>query len=363
MLSSGRSIVLTSLVFLAALAVVAAIVSVGGRPAAAATFTVTKTADTADGVCDADCSLREAIIAANASAVADTIELPAGTYTRTIAGANEDLAATGDLDIAGGSASGGLTINGDGAVTTIIDGGDLDRVFHVRSGTVSISGVTIQNGSGGEGGGIYNVGTLTLTNSTVSGNTAPSNGGGIYNYSTLTLTNSTVSGNAAPTDGGGIYNFGGTLTLTNSTVSGNTATSSGGGIYNSSHSYTLATLTNSTITNNSAGSGSGGGIARAGSTSNFVNLKNTIVANSTSGGNCLGTMASNGNNLDSDGTCGLAGPTDQTNTNPQLGPLADNGGPTQTHALLAGSPAIDAGNNAGCPATDQRDGDLRHRVL
>ncbi|MDO8616725.1 MAG: choice-of-anchor Q domain-containing protein [Dehalococcoidia bacterium] len=343
-----------ALLALAALAVVAAIVPGGGRPAAAATFTVTKTADTADGACNADCSLREAIIAANASADADTISLPAGAYNLTRAGTNEDLAATGDLDIAGGSASGGLTINGDGAVTTIIDGGDLDRVFHVKSGgAVSISGVTIQNGSGGEGGGIYNVGTLTLTNSTVSGNTAPSNGGGIYNYSTLTLTNSTVSGNTAPVSGGGIYNFSATLTLTNSTVSGNTSGSDGGGIYNSSHSYTVATITNSTITNNSAGSGSGGGIARAGSTSNFVNLKNTIVANSTSGGNCLGTMTSNGNNLDSGTTCALTGSGDRSSTNPLLGPLALNApGTTQTHALLPGSPAIDRGAN--CEAADQR---------
>ena len=209
MLSSGRFIALTSLVFLTALALVAAIVSGGGRPAAAATLTVTKTADTADGACDADCSLREAIIAANADTGADTITLPAGTYTRTIAGANEDLAATGDLDIAGGSASGALTINGAGATATIIDGGDLDRVLHVKSGgAVSISGVTIQNGSGGEGGGIYNIGTLTLTNSTVSGNTAGANGGGIYNYSTMTITNSTVSGNTAPVSGAGIYKIG-----------------------------------------------------------------------------------------------------------------------------------------------------------
>src|SRR3990170_1120837 len=265
----------------AVLAVALLLLLAGDRPAAAANFTVTKTADTADGACiPSDCSLREAIIAANASPGADTITLPAAIYILTIAGANEDAAATGDLDI-----TGDLTINGAGAATTIIDGGDLDRVFHVKSGgAVSISGVTIQNGStvaiGADGGGIRNDGALTLTNSTVSGNTATV-AGGIVNYpvGTVTLTNSTVSGNTASftnNGGGGIFNQA-TLTITNSTVSGNTANFSGGGIYNN---LGTATITNSTINNNTAdsdgnGTGDGGGIARGGGA---VNLKNTIVA-------------------------------------------------------------------------------------
>src|SRR3990170_3213880 len=290
----------------AVLAVALLLLLAGDRPAAAANFAVTKTADTADGACiPSDCSLREAIIAANASPGADTITLPAAIYILTIAGANEDAAATGDLDI-----TGDLTINGAGAATTIIDGGDLDRVFHVKSGgAVSISGVTIQNGStvaiASDGGGIrndgaltltnstvsgntatvaggivnYPVGTVTLTNSTVSGNTANFNGGGIFNSGTVTITNSTVSGNTASlanNGGGGIFNQA-TLTITNSTVSGNTANFSGGGIYNN---LGTATITNSTINNNTAdsdgnGTGDGGGIARGGGA---VNLKNTIVA-------------------------------------------------------------------------------------
>jgi hypothetical protein len=113
---------------------------------------------------------------ANDHAGADTITLPAGVYNLTIAGAGEDAAATGDLDITGSlTKTSGLTINGAGAATTIIDGGDLGSVFDVVSGTASISGVTIQDGNGASGGGVYNNGTLTLTNSTVSGNTA---GGG-----------------------------------------------------------------------------------------------------------------------------------------------------------------------------------------
>src|SRR3990170_536776 len=264
----------------AVLAVALLLLLAGDRPAAAANFTVTKTADTADGACiPSDCSLREAIIAANASPGADTITLPAAIYILTIAGANEDAAATGDLDI-----TGDLTINGAGAATTIIDGGDLDRVFHVKSGgAVSISGVTIQNGStvaiASDGGGIRNDGALTLTNSTVSGNTANFNGGGIFNSGTVTITNSTVSGNTASlanNGGGGIFNQA-ILTITNSTVSGNTANFSGGGIYNN---LGTATITNSTINNNTAdsdgnGTGDGGGIARGGGA---VNLKNTIVA-------------------------------------------------------------------------------------
>ena len=161
-----------------------------GQPAYAAGFTVTKTADTNDGTCDADCSLREAIGAANALAGADTSTLPAGTYTLSIAGAGEDANATGDLDI-----TDDLTISGAAAASTIVDGAGLDRVFHIiGSVTVEISGLTIQHGSAvSAGGGIFNLGTLTLTSSTVSGNTAGGEGGGIANLGTLTLDNSTVT--------------------------------------------------------------------------------------------------------------------------------------------------------------------------
>ena len=170
--------------------------AIGVTPAYAATFVVTKTADAADGTCDADCSLREAIIAANSAPGDDTITVPAGTYTLTIAGTSEDAAATGDLDI-----NSNITINGAGAGTTIIDGGALDRVFHVSGAfAVNISGVTVRNGriSDHNGGGIWNdSGTLTITNCTFSGNSAGA-GGGMWNYfGTLTITNSTFSDNSA----------------------------------------------------------------------------------------------------------------------------------------------------------------------
>lgn len=160
--------------------------------AGAATFTVTKTADTADGSCDADCSLREAVIAANANGVADTITLPAGTYTLTLTGTPEEGALTGDLDI-----TDDLTINGAGQATTIIDGGGgplddsgvaTDRVFEVQQGTVAINGVTIQGGHPptGSGGGIRNAGNLTISDSTVQNNVGRYGGGimnGLYSIS------------------------------------------------------------------------------------------------------------------------------------------------------------------------------------
>ncbi len=321
-------------------------------PAAhAATFVVTKTADTADGTCDADCSLREAIIAANAAAGDDTITVPAGTYTLTIAGTDENVAATGDLDL-----TSNITINGAGAGSTIIDGGALDRVFHVTGDdTVNISGVTVRNGSvAGGGGGLRNDGgTLTITNSTVSGNSATggNHGGGLRNQSgAVTISNSTFSGNSATT-GGGLFNgLGYTVTISNSTFSGNSATSgNGGGINNQG----TVTISNSTFSDNSA-SASGGGINNNGT----ATLKNTIVANSTTGGNCSGTITNGGNNIDDGTTCAWGSTSgSMSSTNPLLGALANNGGPTQTFALLTGSPAIDgltfnAPNSA--PSTDQR---------
>ena len=338
----------------------------------AADFTVNSAADAVDaspgdGVCDdgaGNCTLRAAIQEANALAGADTITLPAGTYAVTIEGGGESNAATGDLDI-----TDDLTLTGAGADTTIIgsDGGN-DRVFEIVSGSASISGVTIQGGEGDVGfgcecGGGILVGaatTLTLTDSTVTSNTATGGithtGGGIHNDGTLSLSNTTVSDNLARGEdsavfgvgvGGGIFNSAGsTLTVTNSTVSGNTVTGfGGGGGIDNEGTLTIngsAVSDNTTIVNVGAISNSGGS----------VTLKNTIVANNFPA-DC-GNPTSAGHNMDSDGTCSLVGPGDLSNVDPKLGPLADNGGRTQTHALLAGSPAIDAGDDTTCPASDQR---------
>ena len=256
----------------------------------------------------------------------------------------------------------GLSLNviGSGAVTTIIDGGGNGTVFTVSNASahVALSNVTVRNGRAAAGGGINNSGTLSINNSTVSGNVSFfGGGGGIQNSGTLTISNSTLSGNTAHIFGGGIRNQG-NLTISNSTLAQNSASplqghgGIGGGILNAG----TLTISNSSLSGNS-GILAGG----IGNDSGTATLQNSIVANSTSGGNCSGTMTSNGYNLSSDGTCNFKSTGDLNNTDPKLGPLQDNGGPTQTMALLPGSPAIDAGNAGGCTngrghllKTDQR---------
>lgn len=246
-------------------------------------ITVTTTDDELNT--DGDCSLREAIQAANTdSAVdacpagtgADTITVPAGTYTLTIAGASEDANATGDLDI-----TGSVTINGAGVGTTVIRNIGTDRVLHIFFGiTVGLSDVTIANGNAdynGYGGGIANNGTLAVTNSTFSGNGAYK-GGGIYNDGHLTVMNSTFSGNYSYWEGsgGGIYNQEyGTLIVTNSTFSGNSGDRSGGGINN--HLGDL-TVTNSAFLGNTAFcGGAGGGIRNTGT----LTVTNSLFSSNT----------------------------------------------------------------------------------
>lgn len=404
---------------------------------AATTFVVTTTADGNHGACTVSlCTLRDAIIAANASAGQDTITLPAGTYTLTIAGANENAAATGDLDI-----TESIIINGAGAATTIVDGGALDRVFDViGASTLAVfNDITIRNGlttgqggginsagssslnihncvitgnsAGGQGGGVFTVSMVMtntivsnnhstgdqggglflinnsfgITNSTITGNTSLDDGGGIYvngsinsnNPALLSILNSTVSNNTGP-DGGGIFilsfasvvidsstfsgntatsaggaainNDGAILTVINSTISGNTISAGsqgGGGIFNNG-AAAVAGITSTTISSNSSPSATGGGILNNGGT---VTLKNTIVANNT-GGNCVGTVGNGGTNLQFPGTtCGGS----ITSADPLLQPLANNGGPTLTQSLGAGSPAINAGDSCPPPPSDQRD--------
>ena len=157
-----------------------------------------------------------------------------------------------------------------------------------------------------------------------------------------------MSGNTATDDGGGVANrVLGVLTVLNSTISGNIAGDVGGGVMNSTMS--VLTVLNSTISDNVAG-GAGGGIWHSGAT---ATLKNSIVAGNTAA-DCDGAVVSIDNNLDSDGTCNLIATRDLSGVDPLLGPLASNGGPTQTRALLLGSPAINAGNDVGAPPTDQR---------
>ena len=290
---------------------------------------------------DGEVSLREAIIAANTDeGVADEIILNTGIYTLSLTGANEDVAASGDLDV-----TDDLIISGAGARTTVIDGAFSDRVFEVIGSTVTISGITIQNGSANDGGGIRLDGSssLTLRDSAVSGNHAIDTGGAILVSGLLTIDRATIEGNSADV-GGGIYvSNGAGASLLNSTLSGNTAINGGAVLTRST-----IDITNSTIANNNATAGSGGIHTMA--TGN-ASLKNTILAYNT-GGNSNGALISLGNNIDSDGSALLGDPLD--GVDPMLGPLADNGGQTKTHALLVGSPAVNAGTAAGAPVVDQR---------
>jgi hypothetical protein len=205
-------------------------------------------------------------------------------------------------------------------------------------GTLTVTNSTFLNNRGSHGGGIANRGILAVTDNTFRNNIGPL-GGGIYvNSGMVTVTNSTFSGNKLA-NSGGIYNESGIVTVTNSTFSRNSAPS-GGGIYNSG----TVTVTNSTFWSNS---GQNDGTIRNNGT---LTLQNSIVANSTFQ-NCTnnGTLIDGGGNLSwPDTSCpGI-------NADPLLGPLQNNGGSTQTHALMAGSLAIDAALPVNCPATDQR---------
>lgn len=418
----------------------------------AATIKVTTTAD--DAIRNGNCTLREAVIAANtdtavdrcpAGAGPDLIIVPAGTYLLSLAGPSEDSGLAGDLDI-----SSVVTIRGAGAASTTVDGGSFQgylshRVFDVAlSGTLVVSGVTIRRGVCQGGGGIRNAGTLTVRDSRLEDNIAseaadfcPGAGGGgaIYNTGQLSIVRSTLSRNEVhgvlgPFDvaypGGAILNRG-TALIDTSTLTANRA-AAGGGIHNSGRLQVEdseisrngarfwsagldnsgeASLLRTTISGNVDGgilNGGGslvlrnvtlsgnfsarvaGSVHITGGTVDIISstiadnsssrapdcpggapcplpvagiagparLLNTIVSNP-GYGDCWDPVTSLGNNLDGDGSCGFTASGDLPDTDPLLGPLQDNGGPTRTHALLPGSPAIDHIPRQQCAAeTDQR---------
>ena len=197
------------------------------------------------------------------------------------------------------------------------------------------------SGEPGLGGGVYNAGTLTIVDSTISNNETDS-GGGIYNVGDLTIHRSAIYGNNGALEGGGIANvalggaFGGTVTINNSTFSGNSGAAGSGDILARQGAVTI---------NNSTFSGSNGNLSAGGSGGIFV-VNNSILKSNGINANCTGSDAHSGsNNLMDDATCdavGIIGPVTNFDTT-----LADNGGRTWTHALLAGSNAINAGIN-GC---------------
>lgn len=361
-----------------------------------------------------DCSLRGAVIKANTTLTPDTIVVPAGTYVLDRIGIGEDAADTGDLDIAfsttiEGDGSALTIVDGFGRDRIF-------EIDPAQSGVinVSISGMTILNGFGsinggggirnwanltlddcivtdnraGYGGGIYTEGTLVIDDSVVSGNDAQNQmGGGIASGfepglqegGDVTITDTTITFNDAASAGGGIAFYArdgalhvkrstidsngvsspffaevgggialydGIMTLLNTTLSDNDGGTAGGGFWMDDGS---ATLTNVTFAENGAASGSG--IHLAGGT---LHVGNTLVENACA--QTGGTRVSDGGNLESAGnTCGFGAPSDQVNVAfAGIGPLAPYGGATYTHALIQGSPAIDAGRNALCPINDQR---------
>lgn len=224
------------------------------------------------------------------------------------------------------------------------------------AGTLNVISSEISDNTATNDGGALNSGDLggliSFTDSTLAGNSAGGNGGAIYSVvpgTTVTFLRSTVNDNIAVVGGGGIRSDAGTLELVNSTVSHNSA-QFGGGLYSGDQNTT--DLTNVTITANIVPApNSGGGIYIPGDVTSTVNLRNTIVADQNAGSDCDGTgLVSQGNNLDSSDQCNLIQPSDRPQVDVFLGPLADNGGLTKTHALLPNSNAIDGGDDATCAA-------------
>ena len=364
-----------------------AVMALEGR-ALLSTLTVSNINDTGGG------SLRAAIGQANADGGGDTI-----VFSSMFNSAQRITLTSGELQLSGGATT---TIQGPGANLLTVSGGGASRVFDVESGSLSLSGMRITGGRSNFGGGVYshdstlmlanvtisgnspadsssggsggglacrgdastntntailtdctisgNFGTLgagiynemysslTMTDCTLSNNYGADLGGGLLNEGTATMVGCTISGNSAkktsptPGQGGGVDN-GGTMTLTNCTVGGNYAYFSGGGVDNGGSANTL-TLTNCTVSGNSSGGGVSGVVNDAN-----VTMNNTIVSDNKYG-DVLGSY-SGGNNL--------------VGENALLAPLGNYGGPTQTVALLPGSPAIGGGaSGAGIPVIDQR---------
>ncbi|MBD2415260.1 cadherin domain-containing protein, partial [Nostoc calcicola FACHB-3891] len=327
-----------------------------------ANYTVTNTNDSGEG------SLRQAILNTNANAGADTITFAGSTFTDSTP--DSITLTSGQLSV-----TDSVTITGTGANLLTINGNNASRVFEFGGGgskTYNLEGVTITGGNGvgngtGFGGGInMNDGddTLNIDRTVITGNTANSGGntgGGLYvGFGTLNLTNSTVSNNTAGFAGGiRLQNL--NASLSNVTVSGNSAVNTGGGIGHlatGTGRTSSLSLTNVTIANNSAAFGSAlSNISQTGAVSAVTQYNNSIFANNTGSANIgnfgTGTVVQSlGYNISSDGSGNLTATGDLRNINPLLGSLQNNGGSTPTHALLPSSPAIGAGNTT--LTTDQR---------
>ena len=301
------------------------------------------------------------------------------------AGLNNQADYISEPDIVGWVSMYMVTISDNSGTGYFTSGGGLSNMGSMSIQTSKI----INNSVSGVGGGIDNEGAMEILQTTLSGNTAYGDfgdGGGIENSGSLTLLDTTVSGNTAYGVGGGVDKWVGEMWMWNTTVSGNIAYKSGGGIYNFGHPSEInnSTITNNTSDGNMDGTGEGGGIfnenepdptPKTGSTDipidsnnwlpTYVTLENTILAGNVDKGgeanDCFtepwATVTSNGHNLIQDTTgCTIDGPAtgDIYLVDAQLYPLANNGGPTQTHFPKITSPAVDTGNNDTCLPTDQR---------
>jgi hypothetical protein len=303
-------------------------------------------------------TVTNSIISHNSSAGFCSCNIGGGIFSRGGRLAVSNSLVYGNIGSFGG---GGIYYDAEGIFTldnTVVSNNDRGGIqSHSGAVTITLSAITNNQGSGIHNDAPSFGGSVTIINSTISGNATIYDGGGILNeqYGSLTIIGSTISNNSAD-NGGGIYLKGPTTgvpsSILNTTISGNTATEVdgfggyGGGIGN----VGTLTLTNVTIAGNTAPYGAGLYSASP------LNLINTIIANNLSGTNCGSSvpLTSQGNNLASDSSCNLTASGDQQGVNPLLAPLANNGGPTWTHALLPGSPAIDTGSQLSCPATDQR---------
>ncbi|MEO8303521.1 MAG: Ig-like domain-containing protein, partial [Betaproteobacteria bacterium] len=317
----------------------------GGGPAS---FTVVTTADAVDanpgdGIC-ADslgrCTLRAAIMEANALPGQQTIYLGDGVY-------NVFPGSPGAFDI-----SDDLAIVGIGAPFTHVSGNNVDRVFNITAGTVTLSQLTVRNGltpAGQAGAGILNQGNLQLDRVEVRDNVTAADGAGIFNVGTLTVDRSTIADNVGGA-GAGIYSYTGWLSMTNSTVSGNHSIGvghcgfGGGGLYIDGGN---AFITSSTIFNNVAecipgSGGQGDAIATGGGAQTFIQYSIVTGPTQNFGFACWGdAVTSQGKNIVGDSSCSPA-VSDLVTTNPLIGALGYNGGLTRTHLPWVGSPALDA---------------------
>jgi hypothetical protein len=376
------------------LAGAALLLALGQGVATAATITVTT--NNPNIASDGQCSLIEAIVNANNDAAthadcaagsgADTLVLPANGNL-TLSNANATLyGASVGLPLI----TSRITIEGNGATITRQGNAPAFGLMAVsRSvtsqdalGDLTLHSVILSGGSAFRGAGVYNsFGILTIENSTISGNTDGGGvrnwgghttiinsailgntakwGGGLYNVGSTSIINSTISGNAAGFNGGGVFNYGDRLTITNSTISGNRA-NQGGGVFNSAYYAFIPGCCPGTVTlNRSLIAGNQAAVGPEIENATTMPL-NSVTAND------FNLFGANGDA----GVSGFApGPTDivpGVSLAQILGPLQNNGGPTQTHALVDGSPALDAGDPGGCRdsqgallSTDQR-GFARH---